>query len=268
MLALVLLFLFQSDDDAVRFQPISPGNVVSLGSFSFEIPPGVVFADEQNVHHLFKLTGADYVPNCAGMFVSSSNTWDYNIVIQYLPGQRFRLAPEMEGAQFLSVFARNHFYTLKPVEPGSQPALFWEPNYDRDQHAFSLGMSYLDFHSEPYVYVKKIWVTDQDALVFSLMSKEPAYLTDQEPIEAVFSSVRVAEGRAPAADDDAEAMSYLQLLGMQPSPVEPAAPAPSLTLSITLLVIGLGFLAFGLASRKRQKRARQAASEDAGGDPA
>jgi len=263
-------------DQGARFLPISPGNVITIGNFSYEIPEGSVYVDAENVHHMFTLVGADNVPNCVGMFVSSSNTWDHSITVQHLPGQSISLEPKLASHQLEMMFSMKHFLTLKPVEPKQEASVVWPARHDPETHSFSFGMRYLEGEDQtPYYYIKKIWATGEDALVFTLKAKESAYLSEQEAIEAALNAVVPAAEAEPAASiNDPAALSYLTLLGLtytpkgdeavaenQPMGENPAVEARSPTSLRTSLIISGGLLliagiALFFAVRMRRSQAQ------------
>ena len=223
-IAILLLWAPVQDTPKSTFTPISAGNVLDQGTFRFEIPEGCFYAAEDNVHHMFKLTGADYIPNCVGIFFSAGATWEYSIAVQYVSDSVFMLKPLLPEAEFKEIFAKTHLYASTPIEAGHESSFVMTPTYDRAQNSFSIGIRYQEPNGEGSIFAKKIWVSDRDALIFSLRATDSSFFDEQEEIAAVFDSVTVNDQADVPLPENKTIVSYLELMGLQPNLPQAAVP--------------------------------------------
>ena len=231
-LYIVFLFSFQDhihdSESKVNFIPITAGNRIQIGSFFTEVPDGCFYADDENVNHVFNLVEATFVPNAVGMYFSTAATWDYGVVVQHFPFQPFTLTPELPAQQLIDLYSKKHLHTFKDVVGLAQVVI--EPTYNPTENSFMIGMRYDEGEGyEPKIFIKKIWVTDQDAISLSFRGTESAYDDEQSSIQAIFhESISTNPNRE--IDQDAqgkEPLSYLELLGLSPKAAQAAAPSPA-----------------------------------------
>lgn len=252
---LFLLLGFQDPGTAgPRWEPIPAGNRIDIGSFQFVIPDRCYYTGEENVHNMFRLAGADYIPNAVGMLFSTSATWDYSITVQHFPFQAFVLEPVLSEDELFQIFSKSHLYTLGPVE--GQATWVHPPTVDAEKNSFALAMRYAEEDGN-YVYIKKVWATPHDALVFSLKATEAAYQDDVEPISAALNAVTI-NGTPREGDESYEVISYLELLGLNPQldlPETQRERKSSIWLSVLLAIGGLVLLFFAISILKKQKPA-------------
>jgi hypothetical protein len=203
-----------SSDEVIRFLPVQPGNVLRYGNFEITVPEGSLLADEQHVSALFPLTGAEYIPDCVAIFYSSSNTWDWSIVVQYVEqaeDRRFILEPRLDADRFHELFSERHIYTSK--DPGENPNLVAGPVYDDEEQSFLVAMSYLGETGEETVFLKKAWIDGPRIMVYSLRAKRAAFDSDFQLISNILGSVSLVEGGTPSLDT-ARDLTYLQMFGL------------------------------------------------------
>lgn len=242
------LVMFQDDGHDVRFTPIPAGNVIELGSYRFEIPEGAYYTGADNVQHLFKLAGASFIPHAAGIFYSNASTWDWSVTVQHIPG-RFLLAPKVEEAALLAHFSEYNLYTQEPINEA--PNVIMPPTYDEAEQSFTLGLHYPphasedDGHDHNYVFIKKVWVTQFDAMIFSVRAQKAAFDDEFGVISDILTSVEVVP-RDQVIDEDVQPSSYLSLLGVEfVVPEDQAATAQAETPAETSLRRSL-FYSLGL----------------------
>ena len=221
----LLLFVFFAQDKlapGARFAPITAGNRIDMGCYHYVIPDGCYYADEENVHHVFQLPGADYIPNAVGMFFSTSATWDYSVTVQHFPFQAFALEPKMSEEDFQRIFSHNHLFTLAPID--GEMSFVQPPTFDSEHHSFTIGIRYPVGDGTYQVVFKKLWVTSQDGLLFSVKATEAAFNDQLAEIEGALNSVEIDPGCLDQPAEAGEVYSYLELLGLTPGVVD--APAP------------------------------------------
>lgn len=267
-LSLMTLLLFQDghDHDTNTFTPFPPGSEINIGSFRVIVPDGVFFADEDNAHHMYGLTGADFIPNCAGIFFSNSGVFKYAVVVQHFPYQPFLLQPDMSTENFTAFFTRRHLYRQNPVNP-EDALVIQDPYVDPNQGTFSVAMRYTETDRISMYYRKMIWVSGRDALVLSLRAQEEGWFSDEEAIESIFQSVvrRELEDEAPL---ELEAASYLSLLGMNVSRQAPSeAPQEGVPMSVyltsgALVVFSILILIFAVRMLKSQQNQKATTDDD------
>ena len=272
VLSLVLIFQdaqhvhgTETDGDKITFSPISAGNVVDIGSFSLTIPDGTLYADEANVHYMFKLAGADNIPNAVGMFASTSGTWEYSVTVQHVPAQSFRfirLPPQIVQL----FFAQNDLLTSQPVDGIANVLL--EPQFNVDEQSMMLAMQYVYSNGKVVNAMKKVFVTSKDALVLTLNSSEAGFEGDFDQIDRIFGTVKV-DPEVLKLEPPADAIPSYILLGMQPNfKVDPAKvnamteeePEP-ISFVPSAILIGFAIVVLLIAMKLRGNKAKAAESE-------
>lgn len=236
------------------FTPITEGNVVNVGSFTLTVPPGALYASEDDAPAMFKLAKAAYIPNCAGIFFSKNDDWSFCGVVQYFPVQPFSWDPELPAEYFEGAFQRRHLYNLSLIAGTGQVIL--PPTLDKDQGTFSMGMHYAEEEGNSKgVFIKQMWVNAQEGVLLSIRADSfESYQNNEEMITAMMDSITPGE-MAPESLD-AKPTSYLRLLGINPEKKNAEAsegiPTPVLVGSVLLLVFGIGLLVFSVRKMKEQ----------------
>lgn len=263
MTLLMICLMFQ--EQTKTFHPITEGNVIQVGTFDITVPTGTVYANEDDAPLMFKLAKADYVPNCAGIFFSKSNTFQYCGVIQHVPYQPHTLTPVMPDKYFTDIFGTRHIYNLSTLTGSAEVIL--PPTYDETEHAFSLGYHYQDTPENTGVFVKKVWVTNQDALLLSIrVDNFDVYQTFEEELTGILLSI-APTGRA-TEPLMTQPISYLELLGLtEQHPVQSTKmPLVTIIVSVTLALLGIVLLAFAIRLLKKQEKERKETESTAGSD--
>ena len=237
MTFLCLVFaMFQ--EQQVGFTPVHAGGVIQTGSFAIAVPDGCLYADQDNVQYMYGLAGASFIPNCIGMYFSGANDWTYSVTVQHYPFQNFTLEPSLEPEAFVEAFRNYHLYRHSPVNQPGEVVL--PPSYNPDEGSFAMGMRYLDQQGKPGIFIKKVYVTGQDALLLSMQSSEAGYNEHLEEIEAIFQSISKTENNIPPPMEMAP-ISYLELLGMNASQESQAEGIPA-----NIKIVSAGLVVFAV----------------------
>ncbi len=265
VLSFLMLFQDHDHDSMVKFQPVSSGNVVEIGSYSLTIPEGVLYAGEDNVHYMFKLAGADFIPNAVGMYASASGTWDYSVTVQHFPSQNihfYPLPPEIYQLYFNQI----DMLTLRPVEGLANVLL--SPQLNFDDQSVMLAMQYIWPDGQVVNCMKKLWVTPTEALIFTLNSNEAGFDGDFSQIEDIFSMVKV-NPEALKKEVGPEPVPSFTYLGIEPQfqvdpsqvdtgvvneEVKPVSFVPS------LILVGFAAVLLFIALKLRNRKAEAAST--------
>ncbi|MDJ0839403.1 MAG: hypothetical protein QNK37_22985 [Acidobacteriota bacterium] len=261
MTTILFLLLTAQQTTTTTFIPITPGNTVPIDSFQLIVPDGVKMADEDNVTTLYPLIGVSAIPNCAGIIFDGDNDWDYQIIIQHFPFQRFQLDEELDEEILTTLYSQNHFLTKEPYVGDYE--FFMPPFLNRNERSFSVGVQYFNTENKAGFFAKKIYISDQGGLVLSLNAKEDAYYRNEEKIQSVFQSVSLNPNAEKIALE-MEPLSYLELLGVskQVNPQTMVAGSessggglPASVIMTSIILAGVaGFLLF-FAVRLQKKSA-------------
>ncbi|CAM2066594.1 hypothetical protein SCOR_14545 [Sulfidibacter corallicola] len=253
----------------MEFRPINEGNVIEMGPYQYTVPPGVWLAHEEHAQHMYGLLNTDYIDNCHGVFFSASGTWSYGVSIQWYPGDLYRMAPAVTEEQFFQ------FLGDKDLLPGfpskGERTVAMPPTTSEDGTSFEVGFRYAPDESnagEGRVLARKVWISTEGALVYTLMSKGDHYDVHQEEIRGIFDNV--VQIRFP--DAEAPKQSYTSYLSFFNIPLEltvntgdqanagaETLPAgePQVDWTASALVIGLGVVilvvAFVISRRKPEE---------------
>ena len=228
-------------EENTEFAPIPENNVVDFGPFSVTVPVGTLLTPEENAPQMFALLRQEYIPNCNGIFFSSSNEWDYGVAIQYVPDQVFSIYPQLDPEAWASIFKKRHLLNAGPGSADSEMVV--PPNWDEQGHSFTLGMSYpLPDEQDHDIVIKKVWVSNMGAIIFSMRATSAGYRIHNGEINRILSSVKI-NPEALSAPPPADAISYTELYSVTPRAADPTPPAPASNESgIVLLGMFLGFV--------------------------
>ena len=238
----------------ISFEPLYPGNQIQIGEFKLTVPDGFFFADEGNAHHMYRLAGADYIPNCVGIFFSNQANWDFAIVAQYYQGKNLVLAPEATDELVSGQFAGHHLYYMRPVQGDFKMVI--PPTLDLERGSFVVGVSYDNTENAENsgVFIKKIWIRNGNAMIFSLGSTSIGYDRNAKEILTAFDALEIVADPAPAPGDQPQ-VSYLELLGLSPQFV-PIEEQPSyMVFSLFAAVFGILLLVVALRIKKAREMA-------------
>jgi len=260
---LLVLLMVQDQESNIEIQPITPGNQVPLGSFLLTVPEGIFLAPEDNAALFYRAAGTDRVPNCVGVFFHGEDN-GFIVIIQHFPFQNFILEPEVSDNVFNTLFAQNHLLMSTPYQ--GEVDVFMPPFRNETENTFSFGIHYFNTTSRPGYFAKKVWVSDQDALVMTLAASEASYIKHQELVEAALQSV-TDNPAYEAISLTMEPRSYLGFYGItrtaddaQGNSAESAQtpteePVSPMIYAASAALIGGSILLLILAARMRKREA-------------
>jgi hypothetical protein len=264
-MAMLLLLQLLSQDGTVQLDTITAGNSVPNGSYLITIPDNCLYVGEGQVAYVYQTMGVASIPNCVGIFISETRA--YSVIVQHFPYQAFKLEPVIEDIEFTVNFQYRHLY--KQVPYAGESEAFIPPTLDEAASSFAFGMHYYNTQANAGYFAKKVWVSDQDALLFTLTSSEEGYLVHQTEIESIFQSVTPNEN-ASRLEPVGEPVSYLDLIGLNlKQPETPAAgepqglPSSVIYTSIGLAVGAIMLLVIAALVQKKNKRAPVSEPHDA-----
>ena len=252
-----------------RFSPITPGNDIYVGNFILNIPNNTFYADESNVHHMFHLAGQEFIPNCVGMFFSQSANWNYSVTVQYMDFQPVVMEPPLSEQDALDIFTKTHLHYMVPFD-GIDAVMVYPPEYDRSEENaqnFTVGFRYIDKDGQGAVYLKKLWISSEEAMLFSLQATEQAYVDHEKELNAILASVRPNENPTFHGVPQGNVFSYLEILGLSPKKTEmevvSGPSATTLIFSALLGVFSIALLAMAIYLKKQQEQQSADKAEEA-----
>jgi len=260
----ILLLLQLLSQEMVQLEAIPPGNQVPNGSFQITVPENCLYVGEEHVPLVYQTMGITSIPNCVGIFISESR--GYAVFVQHYPYQAFKLEPVIDDHEFNTLFQFTHLYTNSPYAGESET--FIPPTIDELSSSFTFGMHYYNTETKAGYFAKKIWTTDQDALVLTLSSSEEEYQLHETEIQSILQAVTKNEN-AERQESMGEAISYLELMGMYLKGKEQPVNAASvenqgLSVSVILTSIGLavGAILLLVTAALIQKKSKRIAASD------
>ena len=222
--ALLVVGVFAQDEvdmDKERFTPITEGNVLQAGPFTYRVPAGNYYAFGADATHMFRLLHAESIPNCEGVFFSASATWTYGVSLQWFSSSDLLFQPKINHEKFIGLLNNVNFKTGRQSKEPHQVVYPFEINEDENSAFF--GFRTMDSgHDE--VLARKIYLADEGVLVLTLVSKGDQHEFFEKEILNVFSAVDPVAftPRKP----EAGAQSYLNFFGI-PLKITPTPPPPS-----------------------------------------
>ena len=257
--------LEQSDN---AFRTITAGNHIDHGPFKMIIPQGSMYVPPENVQAMYRLMGTDSIPGCVGMFISSSNQWDFAVSVQYLD-QTVLLRPELPYEAWEELVLTKHILSRDVLNMPGEVHL--PPQYDYDEGSFTVGVKYTEPDNRVVSYIRKLWAVPKGGLVLTLMAKNNSDEYDAELISQIFGSVQVLD-KTPK-QKMSYAVNYLGMLGISKRVDKPPVlldaqepvqiPDDGVSLMTILFSVGLVlFAAILLLTASRLKAKQNEGSEN------
>lgn len=262
MLLCLLFFAFQE----FSISTIGPGNVFRAGSFDLEIPQGTLLVAEEHLPLMFRVMGAEHIPNCVAMYIDNSDNWDYSISVQHYQDMNVILEPQVDFPGLKEAISRVHLIGFHPVDPPG--AFVIEPKIDLEERSFCVGLKYSltdgnaaegeQAERHEVVIARKIWVWENEVLIETLRTTPSTFETFRDVIQSIFSSVRLTstqQSESATSNSAHVPISYVNLIGLkmqtQPSPDDlidsATAEEPRSFGLLAGILFGIGVVALVLA---------------------
>jgi len=244
---------------------IQSGNVVDAGGFRISVPPGINLVIDNDALAVYEALGIS-VPNGKGVFISNQDDHSFHAVLQHYPYQPSVLEPRQPPEFFSDYFSKVHLYYGRPII--GKCTILLPAAFNDDEGSVVIGLSYEGSNQTSAVYYRKVWVTDQEAMVLTLrVSSFDAYLEKEDLLLSLLDAVSHEAAEESPLDIPKE--SYLTFLGVkaifQPIDVQgdEGLPMSVKLTSATLLLFAVTLLFFA----RRRHSQTQATTDDHAADP-
>ncbi|CAM2008142.1 hypothetical protein [Acanthopleuribacter pedis] len=249
----------EEEKDDTRFLPVTEGNVIEVGPFLLTVPTGILMAYSENAQYMYRLLHVENIPNCEAVMFSMSGTWTYGISVQWFPSNNVLLEPIVDAPTFERLWNQRDVVSGK--SDGVPRTVIYPFTVNLEEHSAFFGYKAepKDEHSD--IVARKVYVSDQGALIMTLRSNVLEHDAFEEEILRVFHEA-VSPPGLPEQEVTLDSRSYLTLFGVplkqstdQSAAEENAETAaeegPNLMMSGVVIVLALGVLGFAVfLSRK------------------
>lgn len=208
MYVFILFFFLSQDKPAIK--PITPGNVIPYGSYQVTVPDNAVMISEEDAPFIYESLAISNVPQGVGLMFPGEDPRECAVILQHFPFQPYKIEETLADTDIIALYSTTHMVYNKPTE--DQMEIIVPPVFDETDQSFMFGVRYRGAETDE-AFIRKVWVSDQDAFMMTLTAQGQAFDTFTETVFNIFEALD-KNPTYETIDLSAEPQNYLDLLGI------------------------------------------------------